>query len=86
MLIRSTPTKDRVGRIVELSKGIKIYTDIGEQNIMLLRLGFAGYPVNLNWSLSKLLAWRQGYQLREYLLTGKMIVRETDSMLVPSTI
>lgn len=69
-------------RIVQLTDGIVIRTQLDDSCIPALRSGFAGYPVNPRWSAVKFRAWKTGQQWRQALQQGEMIVRATDSMLV----
>ncbi|ACK69787.1 conserved hypothetical protein [Gloeothece citriformis PCC 7424] len=69
--------------VVDLTDNILLHTDIAVENHAALRSGFAGYPANPRWNVSKFHAWKTGRQLREALAQGQMVVRSTDSMLIP---
>lgn len=71
--------------MVELQDDILVYTTISAENHAALRAGFVGYPVNPRWNVNKYHAWKTGRHLREGLHEGRLIVRPTDSMLVPLT-
>ncbi len=68
---------------VDLADNIWLCTDIPQDNHAALRSGFAGYPANPRWTVSKFKAWKTGRRLREALSDGSMAVRQTDSLLVP---
>lgn len=70
--------------VVELAEGIFVHTGISDANLPALRSGFAGYPANPRWNAVKFHAWKTGRQLRQALACGEMVVRSTDSMLVPA--
>jgi hypothetical protein len=72
-------------RVVDLTENVSVHTDISQENHAALRSGFAGYPANPRWNINKFQAWRTGRQLRAALAQGLMVVRSTDSMLVPTT-
>lgn len=59
-------------------------TAIAQENHAALRSGFAGYPPNPRWNVTKFRAWKTGRQLKEALEHGDMVVRSTDCMLVPA--
>lgn len=69
--------------VVDLTENVLVNTLIPSTNHPALRSGFAGYPANPRWNVAKFHAWKTGRQLRAALAQGKMIVRSTDSMLVP---
>ncbi|MGJ3248185.1 MAG: hypothetical protein ACFE0I_19135 [Elainellaceae cyanobacterium] len=69
--------------VVELNEGVSAYTPISSENHAALRSGFAGYTANPRWNASKFRAWRIGRQWRSALNNGEMVVRKSDSMLVP---
>lgn len=77
--------KNRNLMVVELDKGVRVCTPIPSQNHAALRSGFAGYTANPRWNASKFRAWRIGRQWRDAVNTGKMTVRQDDSMLVPAS-
>ncbi|MGK7923154.1 MAG: hypothetical protein AB4080_24460 [Trichodesmium sp.] len=69
-------------KVVKLTEGILVHTQLKSDYIPALRSGFAGYPVNPRWSGVKYSAWKTGKQWRQALLNGEMVVRSTDSTLV----
>jgi hypothetical protein len=71
--------------VVDLTDKVSVSTAVPRANHAALRSGFVGYPANPRWNVTKFCAWRTGRQWREALAQGKMIVRRTDSMLVPAT-
>lgn len=71
--------------VVDLTETILVRTAIPQDSHAALRSGFAGYPVNPRWNGTKFRAWKTGRQWRQALTQGKMIVRTTDCMLVPTT-
>jgi hypothetical protein len=71
--------------MVDLAENVWVRTEIKSENHAALRSGFAGYPANPRWNSMKLRAWRTGYQLRTALMEGSMMIRSTDSMLIPTT-
>ena len=71
--------------VADLTENIWIYTNISPENHAALRSGFAGYRANPRWSATKYLAWKQGYQWREELSTGRLTIRQSDSQLVSAT-
>jgi len=70
--------------VVELAENILVHTPVPSTGHAALRSGFAGYPANPRWSVTKFRAWKTGRQLREALITGEMVVRPTDLMLIPT--
>lgn len=70
--------------VVDLTENVLVNTPIPTVNHAALRSGFAGYPVNPRWNAAKFKAWKTGRQWRDALARGEMIVRSTDSMLVPA--
>lgn len=72
--------------VVDLTENILVHIDISQENHAALRSGFAGYPANPRWNINKFRAWKTGRQLREAFAQGQMVVRSTDSMLVPVTL
>lgn len=70
--------------VVELAKGVFVQTSIPSTHHSALRSGFAGYPANPRWSVTKFRAWRAGQQWRRALDSQQMVVREADSLLVPT--
>lgn len=70
--------------MVELTEKVFVSTPIACTNHPALRSGFAGYPANPRWNAAKYQAWRIGRQWREALASGKMVIRSSDSMLVPA--
>lgn len=71
-------------KVVDLSKDILLRTTIPLDNHPALRSGFAGYPINPRWNVNKVHAWKTGRRLRQALQQGDLIIRSSDSMLVPS--
>ncbi len=71
--------------VIDLTENVFFHTSLPSVNHAALRSGFVGYPVNPRWNVAKFQAWRTGRQLREALTQGEMMVRSTDSMLVPVT-
>ena len=69
--------------VVDLTEKVTAATTIARENHPALRSGFIGFPPNPRWSTIKFCAWRTGRQWRDALAQGTMIVRTTDSMLVP---
>jgi hypothetical protein len=70
--------------VVDLTESIMLRTAIARENHAALRSGFAGYPPNPRWNVTKFRAWKTGRQLKEALEHGEMVVRSTDCMLVPA--
>lgn len=70
--------------VVDLTQDILLRTTIPLHNHAALRSGFVGYPINPRWSVSKVRAWKTGRQLRQALQEGELMIRSSDSMLVPS--
>ncbi len=70
--------------VVELDQGVMVCTPIPSENHPALRSGFAGYTANPRWNASKFRAWRIGRQWRDDLSSGRMTVRQCDSMLIPT--
>ncbi len=68
--------------LVDLADGVLVNTRISSDKHPALRSGFAGYPSNPRWNVSKFHAWKVGRQWRDALAKGEMVVRTTDSMLV----
>ena len=68
---------------VQLAEGVFVYTPLDDVCIPALRSGFAGYPVNPRWNAMKFHAWKMGRQWRDAVVRGEMIVRSTDSLLIP---
>ncbi|MGB7443892.1 MAG: hypothetical protein WA919_22745 [Coleofasciculaceae cyanobacterium] len=68
--------------VVDLTENVRVDTSIPSVNHAALRSGFAGYPANPRWNVTKFRAWRTGCQLREALVQGEMVVRSIDSMLI----
>ena len=77
--------KEQNVMVIDLTENVFVYTSIPTANHPALRSGFVGYPANPRWNVTKFQAWRTGRQLREALARGEMMVRSTDSMLVPVT-
>ncbi|MEB3342501.1 hypothetical protein [Okeania sp.] len=69
-------------KVVKLTEGILVRTQLKSAYIPALRSGFAGYPVNPRWSGVKYSAWKTGRQWRQALINGEMVVRSIDSILV----
>jgi hypothetical protein len=69
--------------VVDLTDKVFVRTVIPKENHAALRSGFAGYPANPRWNITKYHAWKKGCQWRENLNRGKMVIRTEDSMLVP---
>ncbi len=69
-------------KVVKLTEGILVRTQLKSAYIPALRSGFAGYPVNPRWSGVKYSAWKTGREWRKALVNGEMVVRSTDSILV----
>lgn len=78
------PIQNRNLMVVDLTEKVIASTNIARENHAALRAGFVGFPPNPRWSISKFCAWRTGCQWRDALTKGTMIVRTTDSMLVPA--
>jgi|GEM_PF-1402900 len=76
--------KHRNFMVVDLAQGILARTLIPRMAHSALRSGFAGYPTNPRWSAAKLRAWKMGRQWRDGLERGELVVRSSDSMLVPA--
>lgn len=70
--------------VVELTENVLVKTTIPSESHPALRSGFAGYPANPRWNASKFCAWRTGCIWRKALAQGEMVVRQSDSMLVPA--
>ncbi|NET54704.1 MAG: hypothetical protein F6K47_00385 [Symploca sp. SIO2E6] len=71
--------------VIDLTENVFVHTSLPSANHAALRSGFIGYPINPRWGVAKFQAWRTGRQWREALAQGQMMVRSTDSMLVPVT-
>ncbi|NEO32452.1 MAG: hypothetical protein F6K36_18865 [Symploca sp. SIO3C6] len=71
--------------VVDLTDKVLVHTPVPKAHHAALRSGFAGYPANPRWNVSKFRAWKSGCQLRTALARGEMVVRQVDSMLVPAT-
>lgn len=80
----SKTLKERNFMVVDLTENVLVRTLIPSSNHAALRSGFAGYPVNPRWNATKFQAWKTGRQWREALARNEMVVRSTDSMLVPT--
>lgn len=70
--------------LVELDKGVLARTSIPIDNHSALRAGFAGFTSNPRWCASKFVAWRTGRSWRDALQKGTLVIRQSDSMLVPA--
>ena len=70
--------------VADLAEGVKVNTSIPSAHHAALRCGFAGYPLNPRWNGQKVYAWNTGRQLKQGLFTGEMVIRATDSMIVPA--
>ncbi|MDJ0662359.1 MAG: hypothetical protein QNJ42_23165 [Crocosphaera sp.] len=70
--------------VVDLTQDVLLRTTIPLDNHAALRSGFVGYPINPRWNINKVRAWKTGRQLRQALQEGELIIRSSDSMLVPS--
>jgi hypothetical protein len=68
--------------IVNLTDKITVETIISSENHAALRAGFAGYPSNPRWSVTKYSAWKTGATWRNALQNGEMLVRESDLRLI----
>jgi hypothetical protein len=77
-------TEHRSPMVVDLTESIWLCTAMPQENHAALRSGFAGYPANPRWNVTKYQAWKTGRQLREALKQGEMVVRSTDCMLIPA--
>lgn len=69
--------------VVDLAEGIYVRTPIPSENHPALRSGFAGYPLNPRWNSTKYRAWKTGRQWRTLLAKDEIVIRPSDSMLVP---
>lgn len=69
--------------VVDLTDKVSALTSISKPNHAALRSGFVGYPANPRWNTIKFRAWQTGRKWREELAQGKILVRSTDSMLIP---
>ena len=78
----NTTTKARCA-IVELADGVYARTSIPAENHSALRAGFSGYTANPRWTAAKFIAWKTGRQWRAAVANNQMVVRASDSMLVP---
>jgi hypothetical protein len=76
-------TEHRSPMLVDLTESIWLCTVMPQENHAALRSGFAGYPANPRWNVTKYQAWKTGRQLKEALKQGEMIVRSSDCMLIP---
>ncbi|MEB3213138.1 MAG: hypothetical protein VKL39_17435 [Leptolyngbyaceae bacterium] len=70
-------------KCVELADHVYVKTPIPVENHPALRAGFGGYTANPRWCGSKVMAWRTGKAWRTALREGKLVIRESDQMLVP---
>lgn len=77
-------TEHRSPMVVDLTESIWLCTAMPEENHAALRSGFAGYPANPRWNVTKYQAWKAGRQLKEALKHGEMVVRSNDCMLIPA--
>ncbi|MBF2078935.1 MAG: hypothetical protein IGR76_10565 [Synechococcales cyanobacterium T60_A2020_003] len=68
---------------VEIAEGVFARTSIAPENHSALRAGFGGYTANPRWNATKFLAWKTGRQWRAAVANHEMMVRSSDSMLVP---
>ncbi len=68
--------------LVDLAENIVAQTTIPITHHAALRAGFAGYPVNPRWCVTKFQAWKTGQKWQEALQKGEMIIRSQDQMLV----
>lgn len=68
---------------VQLSESVMVLTPLDDNCIPALRAGFAGYTANPRWNAIKFHAWKTGRQWRQAYSQGTMVVRSTDSLLVP---
>jgi hypothetical protein len=68
---------------VQLSENVMVLTLLDDNCIPALRAGFAGYTANPRWNAVKFHAWKTGRQWRQAYSQGTMVVRSTDSLLVP---
>ncbi|MFZ4666170.1 MAG: hypothetical protein ACOYME_07075 [Prochlorotrichaceae cyanobacterium] len=69
--------------VIELTQGICAKTSIPLANHSALRSGFAGQPLNPRWTATKVVAWKTGREWRHALSVGTMVVRPSDSLLIP---
>jgi hypothetical protein len=74
---------DRKRSIIQLTPQIKAHTSVQPPHHSALRSGFGGQPPNPRWNGPKVVAWKQGRQWRQALNQGKMVVRPSDSLLIP---
>jgi hypothetical protein len=72
--------------IVKLTDQISVETIISPENHAALRAGFAGYPSNPRWCVTKFSAWKTGATWRSALQNGEMVVRESDSRLISAKV
>jgi len=68
--------------LVDLGDQIKAKTTIPITHHAALRAGFAGYPPNPRWNVTKFQAWKTGQRWQHALQIGDMIIRSQDQMLV----
>lgn len=68
--------------LVDLADNIVAQTTIPITHHAALRAGFAGYPANPRWNVTKFQAWKMGQKWQEALKKGDMIIRSQDKMLV----
>jgi hypothetical protein len=68
---------------VQLEEDIVFKTTIPQEQHAALRAGFIGYPVNPRWNVDKYCAWKTGCQLRNDFQKGILVVRQSDSCLIP---
>lgn len=62
----------QVSRVVELSEGVAVRTNIKSTYLPALRSGFAGYPLNPRWGGAKIVAWKIGQQWRLEFKQGNL--------------
>ncbi|MBD2577457.1 hypothetical protein [Oscillatoria sp. FACHB-1406] len=62
----------QVSRVVELSEGVAVRTNIKSSYLPALRAGFAGYPLNPRWGGAKIVAWKIGQQWRIEFKRGNL--------------
>jgi hypothetical protein len=80
MLHKTTHQQDHL--YVDLAENIVAQTTIPITHHPALRAGFAGYPSNPRWSVTKFQAWKTGQKWQEALQKGEMVIRSQDKMLV----
>ena len=68
--------------LVDLADNIIAKTIFPTSHHAALRAGFAGYPPNPRWNVSKFKAWKIGKQWQEDFKQGKMMIHPQNKILI----